>query len=188
MSTFDQLPKAQRRKLLRLAVLRPTLTAIALLLLYFTLPLDRAFSVMTLLGLTAGLFAVGLLFIFQTRAIRHAQYPRLAAIEALAVSAPAFILLFATGYYLMEHSQSNAFTQPMTRLDSLYFTVTVFSSVGFGDISPRSELARAVTTLQMLGDLVVIGLAVRVILNAVQSGLAARAQAAPPDEPGGAPS
>ena len=36
-------------------------------------------------------------------------------------------------------------------------TVTVFSTVGFGDISPKSEAARVVLMGQMLGDLAVLG-------------------------------
>ena len=43
--------------------------------------------------------------------------------------------------------------QPLTRADALYFAVTVFSTVGFGDITPESEAARVVLIVQMLGDL-----------------------------------
>ena len=60
------------------------------------------------------------------------------------------------------------FTQPLTHTDALYFTITVFATVGFGDITPRSELARIITTTQMLFGLVVFGLIVRTLLSAVQ--------------------
>jgi voltage-gated potassium channel len=62
------------------------------------------------------------------------------------------------------------FTQPLTKTDALYFTVTVFSTVGFGDITPRSEPARIVLIVQMLGDLAVLGAGVRVLLEAVRRG------------------
>jgi hypothetical protein len=42
--------------------------------------------------------------------------------------------------------------------------------VGFGDITPRSEPARIVLMFQMLGDLAVLGLGVRVLLEAVRRG------------------
>ena len=58
----------------------------------------------------------------------------------------------------------------MTRTDALYFTVTVFSTVGFGDITAKTEAARLVVTGQMIADLVVIGLAVKVIAGAVKRG------------------
>ena len=35
-----------------------------------------------------------------------------------------------------------SFTEPLTRTDSLYFVVTVFATVGFGDITPLSLSAR----------------------------------------------
>ncbi|MHB1594307.1 MAG: potassium channel family protein [Streptosporangiaceae bacterium] len=54
------------------------------------------------------------------------------------------------------------------RSDSLYFTVTVFATVGFGDIVPKTETARLVVTGQMLTDLVIIGLVVEAIFGAVR--------------------
>ena len=62
----------------------------------------------------------------------------------------------------------------MTRLDSMYFTVTVFATVGFGDITAVSQGARAVTTVQMMGGLVLVGLIARVIVGAVQVGRSRR--------------
>ena len=54
------------------------------------------------------------------------------------------------------------------RTDALYFTVTVFSTVGFGDITAKSETARIVLIVQMLADLAFLGAGVRVLLGAVQ--------------------
>jgi len=42
------------------------------------------------------------------------------------------LLLFASTNFLMERASAASFTQPLTRTDALYFTVTVFSTVGFG--------------------------------------------------------
>ena len=50
-------------------------------------------------------------------------------------------------------------------MTALYFTVTIFSTVGFGDITPKTDLARLVTTVQMLADLAVIAVVVRLILG-----------------------
>ena len=49
-------------------------------------------------------------------------------------------------------SASN-FSQPLTRIDSVYFTVTTFATVGFGDITATTEAARLVVTGQMIADL-----------------------------------
>jgi hypothetical protein len=47
----------------------------------------------------------------------------------------------------------------------------VFSTVGFGDITPESNGARIVISTQMLLDLVVIGAVVRLLVSAAKSGL-----------------
>ena len=59
-----------------------------------------------------------------------------------------------------------------TRTDSLYLTVTIFATLGLGDISAKVETARLVVTAQMLLDLVVLGLGIQVILGAVKRGKA----------------
>jgi voltage-gated potassium channel len=182
-SAYENLPRATRRRLLRRALVRPSLSAVALFVLYFTLPMDRAFTGLTIVALLAGLCAFAGLIVYQVRLIVRSPYPRLTAITALAVSVPLFVLSFSTVYYLMERTASSSFTEAMTRLDALYFTVTVLSTVGFGDIAARSEVARAVTTVQMLGDLVLVGLVVRVLLNAVQTGLASRSDTRAEDPP-----
>jgi hypothetical protein len=58
----------------------------------------------------------------------------------------------------------------MSRTDALYFTVTTFATVGFGDITARSQGARIIVILQMLADLLVLGFGVKVLLGAVQTG------------------
>ena len=64
------------------------------------------------------------------------------------------------------------FTEPLSRSDAIYLTVTIFATVGFGDISAQTEAARLVVTAQMLLDLVVLGLGINVILGAVKRGKA----------------
>lgn len=64
----------------------------------------------------------------------------------------------------MSHTSATNFNvQALTRTDSLYFTVTVFATVGFGDISPASQAARLAVTAQMILNLIVVGLGVRLL-------------------------
>jgi voltage-gated potassium channel len=70
----------------------------------------------------------------------------------------------------MERTSAANFSQPLTRTDALYFTVTVFSTVGFGDIVPRSEVTRIVLIVQMLGDVALLGAGARILLGAVRRG------------------
>ena len=49
------------------------------------------------------------------------------------------------------------FTERLDHTRVLYFTITVFSTVGFGDITPRADLARIIVSIQMLLDLDILG-------------------------------
>jgi hypothetical protein len=150
------------------ALLRGLLTATALVVLYAALPLDGSLSAYGGLLLAVGLVAFALTATWQIRSILAARYPVLQAIEALAIVIPLFLLTFAAIYYGLDQSDSHAFTQPVSKVDAVYFTVTVFATVGFGDIAPVSQTARIIATVQMLTDLVVLGVLLRVIIGAVQ--------------------
>ncbi len=167
---YHELPRAKRRRLIFRAVLRGLLTATALVVLYYLLPLDRPWNADTALRLLAGLLVFAGVMVWQVRRITRARYPGVQAVEALGLIVPLFLLLFASTYFLMERASAAAFTQPLTRTDALYFTVTVFSTVGFGDISPKAEAARVILIVQMLGDLAILGAGIRVLLGAVQRG------------------
>ncbi|WP_329500720.1 potassium channel family protein [Kitasatospora herbaricolor] len=169
-----------------LATTRALLTTGVLIAVYYLLPLDSAFTAGTIVALVVGIGAVALLLAWQARVIMHSARPRLRAAESLATALPLFILLFSATYYLLERSSAESFSETLSRSDALYFTMTVFATVGFGDISPRSTPARLLVTGQMTVDLVLIGVAARLLVNAVQEGL--RRQGGRPDEDGGSPS
>jgi hypothetical protein len=115
-----------------------------------------------------GLLAFAGLISWQVRSILRSDYPGLRAIDALTTAIPLFLLLFASAYFLMAQAQTGAFSEPLTRTDALYFTITVFATVGFGDITPKSETARVLTTVQMIADLFVFGVLIRVVFGAVR--------------------
>jgi len=121
--------------------------------------------------------------VFQVRSITVAPFPVLRAIEALATSVPLFLLLFAATYVVLATMSAGNFSQPLTRTDALYFTVTVFATVGFGDITATTQVARLVVTGQMIADLIIIGIAAKVIVGAVQRGRAQRPPAGTPSGP-----
>lgn len=164
--------RARRRQARRVIVtlLRAAVSTIALVAIYYALPLDR-YSVRFSVGaLTVGLLGLVALVAFQVRSIIRAEYPALKTVGALATSAPLFLLLFATSYFVMGEVSAANFSEPLTRTDALYFTVTVFATVGFGDITAKTELARALVTGQMLLGIIVVGIGARVIVDAVKHG------------------
>ena len=82
-----------------------------------------------------------------------------------------FLVVFAIVYLSMSQSSTTHFSEPIDHTGSLYLVITVFSTVGFGDITPESNGARIVVSIQMLLDLIVIGAVVRLLVSAAKSGL-----------------
>ena len=148
-------------------VLRIAGSVAALVVLYYLLPLDHASAGAAVSILVIGLAVFIALVALQTRAIIRSPFPGLRAIEALATSVPLFLLLFASTYVVMATMSASNFGERLTHTDGLYFTVTVFSTVGFGDITAKTQAARLVVTGQMIADLVILGLAVKIIVGAV---------------------
>jgi len=159
--------RPERRTIVRAVLLAVGSTA-ALVAIYYLLPLNRSATWAAVAILAIGLACLVALVVFQVRRILRSRFPGLRAVEALATSIPLFLLLFASAYVVMARISADNFSEPLTRTDALYFAVTVFSTVGFGDITPKTEAARLVVTGQMIADLVVIGLAVKVIVGAVK--------------------
>lgn len=122
------------------------------------------------LGVAAALFAA--ILAGQTRRIVTAELPELRAVEALGVVIPLFLVLFASLYLSLSNSSVHVFSEQLDHTRALYFAITVFSTVGFGDIAPTTDMARIIVSTQMLLDLVIIGAVVRLLLNAAQAGLA----------------
>jgi hypothetical protein len=157
--------------------------AAGLVTAFYVLPLDERGTAGASALLVGGLAAVLLVFGWEVRAIVRSPHPRLKAVEALAATLALFLVLFAGAYYLLDRSSPGAFSEPLTRTDALYFTLTTFSTVGFGDIAARSQTGRVLTMLQMCGGLLLVGVAARVLAGAVQAGL--RRRRTPLEQPSG---
>jgi hypothetical protein len=159
------------RRQVVIAIARTLAIAFVLVIAYFNVPLTRditAFSAAVFVGALA-LLGIGLTI--QVRRIMHHPTPRLRAAETLGIVIPAFIMIFALLYAGMAQADPANFTQPVNRLSALYFTVTVLSTVGFGDIAATTETTRAIVTIQMLLDLVLIGVVVKVVIGASRVGM-----------------
>jgi voltage-gated potassium channel len=168
-ATNKDLPRAQRQRGITLGLLRALEVTAVLIALYYRAPLDQLAGASLLVSMIIGLVALAAMTGYQVSAILRAAQPGVRALEALATTVPLFLLLFSATYFLMSHISTNDFNvHTLTRTDSLYFTVTVFATVGFGDISPASQMARLVVTAQMILNLIVLGLGVRLIVGAAR--------------------
>ena len=161
---YDDVPQRYLAK----AVLRQLCIVTALTVLYFVLPLDNPRDGRAVGLLAVGLLAFGVLAAWQVRAVLHSPHPVVRGVDALASAVPIYLLLFASVYVLMSVETTAAFSEDLDRVDALYFTVSVFATVGFGDIVPVTQAARAVVLGQMVANLVVLGLLLRLVTGAVR--------------------
>jgi voltage-gated potassium channel len=170
---YEDLTPTQRHRVEAVLLARSALVGVLLVVAYYVLPLDRP-AASGVLVLAAGLILIVGVIAWQIREILISPFPRLRGFQTLISGIPLLLVVFAAVYYLTGQAQINSFTQPMSKIDAMYFTVTVFSTVGFGDITAKTELARTIVTIQMLFNLVVIGLAAKAIFGAVALGLKRR--------------
>jgi voltage-gated potassium channel len=151
--------------------LRAVVTATLLLTAYFVMPIEHRAHQSVALRLAVALALFVVILAVEIRSISMHDRPMLRAAVAMATVIPLFLVLFAWIYLTMARSDPASFGQPLSRPSALYFTVSVFSTVGFGDIAPRTDVARLVATVQMLADLAVVAVVIRLILGAATRGV-----------------
>ncbi len=115
----------------------------------------------------------------QIVAVARSGYPVVRGAEALAVSLALLLFAFASTYFAVAQSSPGSFNEKLTRPDAAYFTVTVFATVGFGDVVATSQSARLIVTAQMVVNMVMIGVIARVLFGTVQQRRAALRHGAP---------
>ena len=167
-------PKHATRRLLILSLTRSFLIAVALLFVYYRVPIHGITTAGTAIGLsiTVVLFTISLTL--EIRAILRADHPVSRAVETVATLLPLLLLLFAALYVAISAETPTAFSTPFNRTGALYFTITTFATVGYGDITPVTDLARIVAMTQMIIDLAVLGAVFRLVVHAAQPGRARR--------------
>jgi voltage-gated potassium channel len=140
---------------------RTTAVLVVVLAAYFLVPIGgfrQGADLGPWLRLAALVLVFGAAMAFAVWRILAAGTPRLRAVEFVIELVVLFICLFALLYLSLAATDPDAFSEPLGRLDALYFTSSTFATVGFGDITPVNDTARAVVTVQMLLDLGVLAL------------------------------
>ena len=167
-----------------LAVGRILVAILALLLVYFMFPLDKDDNVaLGLFTVLIGLTVFGLIFYRQLHKIRNAEYPLLRAAESVALVGTLFITLMAGVAIGFADADPSNYSEPLTRIDALYFTVTTLATVGFGDITPTAAETRAFTTFQIILGVGLLGVGLRSLFGVAQQVAQHRQAEAPPTEP-----
>ena len=175
--------RAMWKAVLGMAV-RIILSLIVLFSVYFLIPTKDVGSEQSDVPyVVVQLLIFGAVVAVQVPAIVRARYPVLRAVEALTLVIAFYLLIFARIYLSNSLSDPSVFNHPLNHTTALYFTVTVFATVGFGDIVAATDGMRGLVTVQMLLNLVVLGLIIRLLSSAAQRGVAKHRSAPPADPP-----
>lgn len=175
-----ELETAHRRRAIGKSAATIAVACVLIVGAFYVLPFDHLSAEHSVVRLSVVVALVAAVFIWQIRRIAAAELPELRAVEALGIVIAVFLVGFSVIYISMSHSNPRTFSQALDHTRALYFTITVFSTVGFGDITPRTDTARLVVAAQMLLDLAIIGAVVRLIFNAARSRIAPAGPGATP--------
>jgi len=133
---------------------------------FFLLPLNTGGLGWRLLLYGLGiLLVVGVVF---RQVARHLQGADNAVrVDSLILALVLSTLLFALSYAAIDAADPGQIDGLSTRLDALYFSVTIVATVGFGDVHAVGQFSRGFVTVQMVFDLVIIAAAVPVLTRSV---------------------
>jgi voltage-gated potassium channel len=145
---------------------------IALVAAYFLVPLDGS-PAFRLFAYVVGLGLIVLVIGRQMR--RHlASRDDDIRVDSLALAIVMAVLLFALAYYALSTGQSGEFSGLMTRIDALYYSLTVATTTGFGDVSAESQLARVLVSAQLVFNMLIVATAVPLLTRTVKARRAIR--------------
>ncbi|UGT64476.1 potassium channel family protein [Nocardia asteroides] len=157
----------------RTRLLRNGIAILCALLVYYGIPLN-----LNLEGRIIGVlvFLVGLAGLAQVtdRHIRRlTAAPQRAGrqVDGILLLLTVTVVFFALTYYLLAKNDPGQFDGLVTRTDALYYTIVTLGTVGFGDVHAVGQTARVVTMLQIVFDLVVVGILLAVATGAITRGM-----------------
>lgn len=171
LTSLESLDRRQQQRVVTRSALRILFSILVLLVLYGALPVPHRTDLGVLLELAVGLIIFGALLSWQVLKIMGAEHPELRAAEALAVAVPVVLIVFAFTYLSLSRTSPESFSEHLNHVGAMYFTITVVSTVGFGDIVARSDAARILVSFQIILDLVLLVGIVRAVFFAAQVGV-----------------
>ena len=167
---------SERNHPLRDFLTTPSIAMVGLLLLYFGVPIGgerNGGSQAIGWALTAvGVLAVG--YTFYRHIINYATgADHGLTIPDLIVLFETLLVVFSAVYFFMARADPDQMHGLDTRIDALYFSLTTFATVGFGDITATGQISRVIVMVQMLFDLVFVGALVSIATSTVKQRAAA---------------
>jgi len=171
--SWADLSRRQRGRHVALTVLIIVVSWAVLFGIFYLVPFDDRSTAESLVRLFLGIVAFTVVLAVQLHRVKTADLPVLRAVRALGIATAVFLTVFAALYLSLAQGSDTNFSEPLDHTAAVYLTITIFSTVGFGDITPESDVARIVVSIQMILDLIVIGAVVRLLASAVKTGTGA---------------
>jgi voltage-gated potassium channel len=165
---LEDLPREERQRLVWGTAIRIGIVIALMFAAYVLVPLTYRRDGETAIRVLCTICVIVLVVGWQLRAIHLARFPALRALEGFALIIPLLLLGFAATYLRMSIANPNAFNVPLDRVGAVYLSMTIITTVGFGDIVAVTDAARITVMLQMLADAIVLVVVARVMVNAVR--------------------
>jgi len=145
-------------RLRRPAWLRHLLSVAGLLVIYYAVPTGNlGVSGRTVLSVLLTLVGVGALgWAITAQVLRQLAMDSDASLQSLVMLLELVVVVFAAGFYLLELSSPGQIAGLDTRTDSLYFTLSTLTTVGFGDVHAVGQVGRVLVIVQMVFNVVFV--------------------------------
>lgn len=140
---------------------------------YYLLPVRSPAEVEGYARLLVSVLSLGLLVVVlrrQAARSRRALSPGMRRIQWLLTALYVLVLGFALAYAAVSSLDPAQIVGIHDRTDALYFSVTIVSTVGFGDIHAAGTVARLIVTVHMVFNLIYLGTALRLLGSAAPPG------------------
>lgn len=162
--TLDELPRRTQVLILIEIIVRIGIALALFTFLYSIIPMRDDL-------VRPGVIVIAMLVVFiamlwlALRRIQNAKLPQVRAVQLIFISIGFYLFTFSAVYLSMSATSPGSFNVPLDHTSAFYFTVTVFATVGFGDIVAQTSGAQALVTFQMLLNLLFIYAGLRIIIN-----------------------
>ncbi|TDD01470.1 two pore domain potassium channel family protein [Saccharopolyspora terrae] len=133
---------------------------------YYLLPVGEhglGGTVWAVAAFAVGLIVIAVLVYSQVRGYRSGR----TSISWVVAAFHLAVLFFSAVYYAMAAHVPGALPGLSTKTDALYFSLTITGTVGFGDIHPVTQAARALVALHIAFNIAYLGTAVSALRPAL---------------------
>jgi uncharacterized membrane protein len=136
---------------------------VGLLVAYYAFPVDLDAHVgavlLSLAVMIAGLAVLGWMMVMELDRLRRGQDSR--STVALAMLLGLLVMAFSAAFFLLQRASPGQVSGLDTRTDSLYFTLSMMTTVGYGDVHAEGQVARALVCAVIVFNVVVVASLVR---------------------------